>query len=62
MTTDYQIKEQDKLHFLTLQVVGWIDIFSKEKFRKIIIVMVKILSIKARCLVNKGEARCFAFN
>ena len=37
MTTGYQIKEQDKLHFITLQVVDWVDVFSRESYRKIII-------------------------
>ena len=37
MTTGYQIKEQDQLYYITLQVVDWIDIFTKEVYRKIII-------------------------
>lgn len=37
MPTGYQIKEQDKLHFVTLQVVEWIDIFTRQKYRDIII-------------------------
>jgi REP element-mobilizing transposase RayT len=37
MPTGYQIKEQDKLHYLTLQVIEWIDIFSRQKYRDIII-------------------------
>ncbi len=37
MSTGYQIKEQDKLYFVTLQVVRWIDVFSRESYRKIIV-------------------------
>jgi putative transposase len=37
MPTGYQIKEQDKLHFVTLQVVEWVDIFTSQKYRDIII-------------------------
>lgn len=37
MSTDYQIKEPDKLHYITLQVVEWVDIFSREVDRKIIV-------------------------
>ncbi len=48
MTTGYQIKEQDKLHFVTLQVVEWVDIFSREKYRKIITENLKY------CIENKG--------
>jgi REP element-mobilizing transposase RayT len=48
MTTGYQIKEQDKLHFVTLQVVEWVDIFSREKYRTIITENLKY------CVENKG--------
>ncbi len=48
MSTGYQIKEQDKLHFVTLQVVEWVDIFSRQKYRDIII---ENLSY---CQKNKG--------
>ncbi len=48
MSTGYQIKEQDKLYYLTLQVVDWIDIFTRQKYRDIII---ENLSY---CQQNKG--------
>ena len=48
MTTGYQIKEQDQLHFVTLQVVDWIDVFTRENYRKIV---VKNLNF---CPKNKG--------
>lgn len=37
MTTGYQIKEQDKLYFITFQVVYWIDIFTRKRYRDILI-------------------------
>jgi REP element-mobilizing transposase RayT len=37
MSTGYKIIEQDKLHFITLQVVEWIDIFTRKSYRDIII-------------------------
>jgi len=37
MSTGYQITEQDKLHYLTLQVVYWVDIFTRQRYRDIII-------------------------
>ena len=37
MSTGYQIKEQDKLYYLTLQVVYWLDIFTRKRYRDIII-------------------------
>jgi REP element-mobilizing transposase RayT len=33
----YQIKDQFGLYFLTFQVVGWIDVFSRKVYRDIII-------------------------
>ncbi len=35
MTTGYQIKEQDKLHFITLQVVEWVDILVEKGIKKL---------------------------
>ena len=35
MTTGYQIKEQDKLHFITLQVVEWVDILVEKGIEKL---------------------------
>jgi len=37
MPTGYQIKEQDQLYFVTLQVVEWVNIFTRQKYRDIII-------------------------
>ena len=37
MPTGYQIQDQDRLHFVTLQVVEWVDIFTRQKYRDIII-------------------------
>lgn len=36
MPTGYQIKEQDKPYFVTLQIVNWIDLFTRENYHKII--------------------------
>ena len=41
MTTGYQIKEQDKLYYLTFQVVYWIDIFTRKRYRDIFIESLK---------------------
>lgn len=37
MSNAYKIIEKDKLYFLTLQVVEWIDIFTRQTYRDIII-------------------------
>jgi REP element-mobilizing transposase RayT len=35
--TSYQIRNQEGIYFLTFQVVGWADIFSRKCYRDIII-------------------------
>ena len=37
MSKAYKIIEQDKLHFLTLRVINWIDIFTNKLYKDIII-------------------------
>ena len=37
MPTRYQIKDQEQLHFITLQVVEWVDIFTRLSYRDIVI-------------------------
>ena len=37
MSTGYQIKDQNALHFLTFQIVDWIDVFTRKIYKDIII-------------------------
>ena len=37
MSTGYQITDQEGLYYLTFQVVDWIDIFTRQVYRDIII-------------------------
>jgi REP element-mobilizing transposase RayT len=48
MSTGYQIKEQSSLHHITLQVVYWIDVFTRPRYRDIVIENLKY------CQENKG--------
>jgi REP element-mobilizing transposase RayT len=48
MSTGYQIYNQSGSYFLTLQVVDWIDIFSRKVYRDI------ILDSLDYCRKNKG--------
>src|SRR6266542_218614 len=48
MTTGYQIKEQSSLHHVTLQVVYWIDVFTRSRYSDIVIENLKY------CQENKG--------
>ena len=36
MPTGYQIKDQNAPHYLTLQVVEWIDVFTREQYKRLI--------------------------
>ncbi len=37
MSTGYKITEKDGLYYLTFQIVGWIDIFTRKVYRDIVI-------------------------
>ena len=37
MSSKYSIKDQNAAHFLTITIVGWVDIFTKKIYRDIII-------------------------
>ena len=37
MSTGYQIKEQDEVHYVTFLIVNWIDIFTRQTYRDILI-------------------------
>ena len=37
MPTGYKIIEQDQLYFLTLQVVEWVDLFTRKRYRDLIV-------------------------
>jgi REP element-mobilizing transposase RayT len=48
MSTGYQISEQDELHYVTFQIVRWIDIFTRKIYRDIMIDSLRF------CQKNKG--------
>jgi len=48
MSNGYKISEQDELHFVTFQVVRWIDIFTRKVYRDIVIDSLRY------CQQNKG--------
>ena len=37
MSTGYQIKDQYSLHYLTFQIVGWVDLFTRKIYKDIVI-------------------------
>ena len=37
MSTGYQIKDQEALHYVTFQIVGWVDLFTRKVYRDIVI-------------------------
>jgi REP element-mobilizing transposase RayT len=48
MSSGCQIKEQNELHYLTFQVVEWVDIFTRQIYRDIVINSLRF------CQKNKG--------
>lgn len=54
MSTGYRIHEKGGTHFLTFQVVGWVDLFSRCDYRDVVIDSFKY------CQQNKG-LNLFAF-
>jgi len=48
MSTGYKIEEQDGLHFVTFQIVKWIDIFTRKIYRDIVIESLRF------CQTNKS--------
>lgn len=37
MSTGYQIRDQSALHYLTIQIVDWIDVFTRQTYRDIVL-------------------------
>jgi REP element-mobilizing transposase RayT len=37
MSTGYKIEEQDELHYVTFQIVRWVDLFTRQIYRDIVI-------------------------
>jgi REP element-mobilizing transposase RayT len=48
MSTGYKINDQEGAYYLTLQVVGWIDVFTRQEYKDIIIESLRF------CQKNKG--------
>jgi hypothetical protein len=37
MKDGYQIKDQSAPHFLTFQVMNWVDVFTRQRYKDIIV-------------------------
>lgn len=48
MSTGYKIEEKEGAHYLTFQIVGWVDIFTNQVYRDVVIESLKY------CQQNKG--------
>lgn len=48
MPSGYQIKDQSSLYFLTLQVVDWVDVFTRKHYRDV------LLDSFRYCISHKG--------
>ena len=54
MPTGYQIKDQQAPHYITFQIVYWIDLFSRQVYRDIVVESLKY------CQQNK-QLEIFAY-
>lgn len=58
MSEKYKISNQDKLHFITFAVVYWVDVFTRQQYREIVIDSLKFcqkekgLVVSAWCLMS----------
>ncbi len=48
MPTGYQISKQEAAHYLTLQVIDWVDLFTRKRYRDIVVDSLNY------CISNKG--------
>jgi hypothetical protein len=48
MSTGYKIEDQEALHYVTFQIVNWVDVFTRQVYRDIVIDSLKF------CQANKG--------
>ena len=48
MSTGYHIVQQDELHYMTFQIVVWVDVFTRKIYRDIVVDSLKY------CQQNKG--------
>jgi hypothetical protein len=48
MSTGYKIIDQEALHYVTFQVVNWVDLFTRQVYRDIVIDSLRF------CQQNKG--------
>ena len=48
MSTGYKIADQEALHYVTFQIVNWVDLFTRQVYRDIVIDSLKF------CQTNKG--------
>ena len=48
MSTGYKIGKDDSAYYLTFQVVGWVDLFTRQVYRDIVVESIKF------CQANKG--------
>ena len=48
MSQGYQIRNQQAIHFVTFTVIGWVNVFTKDPYR------ILVLDSLRYCQTNKG--------
>ncbi len=48
MTTGYRIQKDDSAYYVIFQIIGWVDLFTRQVYKDIVIESFKL------CTTNKG--------
>jgi putative transposase len=48
VSTKYKVRDQEKLHFITITVIDWVDLFTRPILKHVIVDSLKY------CIKNKG--------
>ena len=56
MSESYKIKDPEGIYFLTIPVVGWVDLFTRKEYRDIILDSLKYFQ-NSKGLVRYGYSR-----
>jgi hypothetical protein len=62
MPTGYQLKDQSAIYFLTLQVVHWADVFTRQIYRDIILETRRLFIQQCKKLCRIGNINRNRYN
>ena len=59
MSERYKIRDQDRIYFVTFSVIGWIDVFTRNEYKNIVVESLRLCQSKKGLLIY---ARCIMSN